>query len=153
MRHGSLPTAPARAVALELSAAHARAGASALTWLHVLSSASTHAETKSTGNSGEAALAGCMAAVLLEAARREASGRSALPVRVVVLTPYKAQKELLEDAIAHATAQLRPSELDYARAAHWVSSSSLVSTTDAFQGQEADIVIVSTVRSSAPGSS
>lgn len=153
MRRATLPIAAARTVALELSSAHARAGASALSWLHLSSPASQHPETKSTGNDGEATLAGSIAAVLLEAARKEASCRSEHPIRVVVLTPYKAQKELLEDAIAHTMAQLRPDELDYARAAHWVSSSSLVSTTDAFQGQEADVVIVSTVRSRAPDSS
>jgi Superfamily I DNA and RNA helicases and helicase subunits len=55
--------------------------------------------------------------------------------KVVVITPYKAQKKLLEDELSKV-----------ATLNQWC-----VSTVDSFQGQEADIVILSTVRTEAVG--
>ena len=55
-------------------------------------------------------------------------------LRIIIITPYKAQMKLLAEQIRVS----RPHSVD-------------VSTVDAFQGQEGDIVILSTVRTKAAG--
>lgn len=118
---------------------HGSPGSStSLAWLQHASPATRDPETASTGNKGEAAAVGALAACLLTAAEWTAlpSGGDADddgPARVVVITPYLHHKVLLEIAIAKGLEAL--TGVSRGRALHRVTSSGIVNTADSFQGQ------------------
>lgn len=119
-----------------------------LTWLHH-ESVCYKADSKSSGNEEEADMvAKCYSDLLY----RMVIGKSLKQttnnkrIKIVILTPYLEQKAVLEQCLARNLMKYYgnhefPAMLDF------VSSSLIVNTIDSFQGQEAEIVLISLVKS------
>lgn len=119
-----------------------------LFWVHTQGDMAVHA-SGSSFNELEARAVGTVAAELEHAFRRlrelGVTPKHEPPLRVVVITPYEAQRVRLEEHCADRLLRLGRFE-HRADAVRYVRDGRLCCTVDAFQGQEADTVLVSLVR-------
>ena len=123
-----------------------------LAWIHVQEAAHSNQETRSKGNDAEAQIiVSCVGQLLvgLHALSQTCPPGPTNPstIKVVILTGYLEQKAVLERALAERLHALNFRRMAVVEIVDWLKSSMIVNTVDSFQGQEADIVFVSTVRS------
>jgi hypothetical protein len=139
---------------------------SSLVWINFRSKSHKHRETGSSGNEDEAKLVASSCAQLLVGLYNATKGNArstqpqqedhlqhghppseSSPLKVVILTGYKEQVQLLDRHLALSLYAQGFHNKGHAECVDWVKSSMIVNTVDSFQGQEADVVFVSTVRS------
>lgn len=146
-------------------------GQHTLSWLHVEGTAAQNTESKSTFNQAEAEATAAIAADILAALRL---GEARVPhaeratalgaamglastdadldeqgehdgrLRLCIITPYEAQRSMIEDKLADHIVRMEGRERG--DALRYVRSSKFVNSVDGYQGQEADIVLVSLAR-------
>ena len=123
-----------------------------LAWVHVQGKAHANPESKSQGNEAEAGIiVSCVAQLLIELHsirhRYPDDDNNPASMKVVIITGYREQKDVIEKELGHRLQELGYRGWGAVKTIEWVKSSMIVNTVDSFQGQEADIVFVSTVRS------
>lgn len=119
-----------------------------LLWVHHESPAHKNS-AQSIGNVKEAKVIVSLAAQLLFMLHaRPTSGERSIPAtKIVIITGYLEQKDELERQLAQQLSMIHFKGLSDVELVEFVKSSMIVNTTDSFQGQEADIVFISCVRS------
>eukprot|EP01036_Dinobryon_divergens_P030194 gene30194-39397_t len=127
-------------------------GFSSLNWIHLQSPAHENPESHSLGNQQEAdVVVSCVAQLLtdLHAASKgfPLDHENLAAIKVVIITGYLEQKAIIEKDLCHQLSKLNYRDMNAFELSSWVKSSMIVNTVDSFQGQEAEIVFVSTVRS------
>ena len=127
-----------------------------LAWVHVQGQVHANPESKSQGNERESEIvASCAAQLLMEldSIRHRYPDNDSNPasMKVVIITGYREQKDVIEKDLGHRLQELNYRGWGGVETMEWVQSSMIVNTVDSFQGQEADIVFISTVRSLVSG--
>ena len=127
-------------------------GSSSLNWIHIQSPAHENTESHSLGNQQESeVVVSCVAQLLtdLDSIKNHfpLDKNNPAATKVVIITGYLEQKALIERDLCYHLSVLNYRGMNSVELSSWVQSSMIVNTVDSFQGQEADIVFVSTVRS------
>ena len=123
-----------------------------LNWIHLQSPAHVNPESHSLGNQQEAdVVVSCVAQLLADLHSTSSSfphdHENPAATKVIIITGYLEQKAIIEKDLCHQLSKLNYRDMDVVELSSWVKSSMIVNTVDSFQGQEADIVFISTVRS------
>ena len=123
-----------------------------LTWIHMEAAPHKNPETHSLGNEKEAEIIiSCVAQLLLDLysmkSRYPDGASNPAATKIAIITGYLEQKDVLERGLSRRLDEMQFRGLGTVDLAEWVKSSMIINTVDSFQGQEADIVFISLVRS------